>query len=269
MTNTMLRRFLGVLTAAALMCITVAAGCERPVPHGDVTRSAFSEAAPRDTSDLYTQKEPSRDGTGKVYMGREIAQVMGHRGAAWLERPERAETELPERVVRGLVLDSSDVVADIGAGTGYFTFRVAPEVPRGTVYAVDIQPEMLDIIRRRVEEHGVSNVEPVRGTVQDPNLPGGAVDVAFIVDAYHEFSYPREMVQGIAEALRPGGRLVLVEYRGEDPTVPIKPLHKMTETQVRREIEAAGLRWRETKDMLPQQHFVVFEKPMDAVGGAP
>ena len=264
MTNTMLRRLSGVLIAAVLMCIAVAAGCEQPVPNGELTRSAFSDAAPRDTSDLYAQQEPSRDGTGKVYMGREIAQVMGHQGAAWLERPERAETELPGRVVRGLDLDSSDVVADLGAGTGYFTFRVASEVPRGTVYAVDIQPEMLGIIRRRMEEQGVGNVEPVRGTVQDPNLPKGAVDAAFIVDAYHEFAYPREMVQGIREALKPGGQLVLVEYRGEDPTVPIKPLHKMTEAQVRREIEAAGLRWRETKDMLPQQHFVVFEKPMEA-----
>lgn len=242
--------------AAVLLCSgMVVVGCERPL--------TLDEAV-ADTTGVYGRTTPSRDGTGKVYMGREISQVMGHRGAAWLERPERASTELPNRVVGGLGLDSSDVVADIGAGTGYFTFRLARQVPRGQVYAVDIQPEMLQMIRTQTQEQDVENVELVLGTPTDPNLPPASIDAALIVDAYHEFSHPREMVQGIKEALKPGGRLVLVEYRKEDPTVPIKPLHKMSEAQVRKEVEAVGLVWRETKDMLPQQHFVVFEKPVES-----
>jgi ubiquinone/menaquinone biosynthesis C-methylase UbiE len=185
---------------------------------------------------------------------------MGHRGAAWLERPERAEAEQPDRLIDSLRLAPGDVVADIGAGTGYFTFRIARRVPEGGVYAVDIQPEMLDILMERAWEQGFENVEPVRGDVDDPNLPADAVDLALIVDAYHEFSHPREMLDGIRRALRPGGRLVLLEYRGEDASVPIKPLHKMTEAQVRREVEAAGLRHVETQRFLPRQHVLVFEK---------
>jgi SAM-dependent methyltransferase len=222
------------------------------------TRSAAGAAA-SDTSH-YTVGPASRDGTGRYYMGREIAPVMGHRGAAWLERPERAEVEQPDRVVDSLRLAPDDVVADIGAGTGYFTFRIAERVPEGGVYAVDIQPQMLDILMERAWELGFENVEPVRGDVDDPNLPEDAVDLALIVDAYHEFSHPREMMEGIVRALRPGGRVVLLEYRGEDASVPIKPLHKMTEAQVRRELEAVGLRWVETQRFLPRQHILVFEK---------
>ena len=216
----------------------------------------------------YEYGPASRDGTGKFYMGREIALVMGHRGAGWLERPSRETEELPGRVVQALELQPSDVVADIGAGTGYFTFRIAPQVPTGRVFAVDIQPEMLDIVRERMGEQGLDNVVPVLGTPEDPNLPPSSTDVALMVDAYHEFSHPREMMTAIVEALKPGGRVVLVEYRGEDPTVPIKPLHKMTEAQARREMEAVGLRWRETRDFLPQQHVLIFEKPVDDGLGA-
>ena len=164
-------------------------------------------------------------------------------------------------MVDSLNLAPTDVVADIGAGTGYFTFRMAPQVPRGRVFAVDIQPEMLDIMRQRIGEQGINNVSLVRGTVQDPNLPADSIDVALMVDAYHEFSHPREMMQSLVEALVPGGRVVLIEYRKEDPSVPIKPLHKMSEAQVRKEMEAVGLEWVETKDMLPRQHFLIFEKP--------
>lgn len=233
----------------ALLLILVGPACRRTAPS--------SEA-----DEVYAYGPRSADGTGKYYMGREIAQVMGHRGAAWLERPSREAEEFPDRVVRALDLSPADVVADIGAGTGYFTFRLSERVPHGRVYAVDIQEEMLDIIRERIRERGLTNIEPVRGTETDPNLPHATVDVALMVDAYHEFSFPHEMMTHIVDALKPGGEVVLVEYRGEDPTVPIKPLHKMTADQVRREMEAVGLAWRATKDFLPQQHFLVFEKPI-------
>lgn len=210
----------------------------------------------------YTTRTPSRDGIGKVYMGREISRVMGHLGAGWLERPERERQERTDLFVERLSLEPDDVVADIGAGTGYFSFPVAARLPDGRVLAVDIQLEMLALVEDRRARLGVANVEPVLGSVTDPNLPPGQVDLAFIVDAYHEFSHPWEMARGIHRALRPGGRLVLVEYRGEDRTVPIKPLHRMTEVQARRELEAAGFEWLRTDDYLPWQHVLVFEKPV-------
>jgi ubiquinone/menaquinone biosynthesis C-methylase UbiE len=209
----------------------------------------------------YTYGKASRDGTGKFYMGREIAQVMGHRGAAWLERSEREAEEAPDVLVDKLELDGTEVVADIGAGTGYFSFRLSPLVPKGRVFAVDIEPEMLDIIAERMERTGVENVIPVRGSILDPKLPVSEVDVALIVDAYHEFSHPYEMMRNIVRSLRPGGRVVLVEYRAEDPDVPIKPLHKMSERQARMEMEAVGLVWVGTSFALPWQHLMVFEKP--------
>lgn len=222
-----------------------------------------ASARAQDTSDVYTQRPPSRDGTGKIYMGREISKVMGHRGARWLERPERARNERPDVVVDSMTLRPTDVVADIGAGTGYFTFRIAPRVPQGRVFAVDIQPEMLSILRDSMARRGADNVTPVRGSVTDPNLPSDSVDAALMVDAYHEFSHPREMMRALYDALVPGGRVYLVEYRKEDPSVPIKPLHKMTEAQARKEMEAVGFKWVATEDMLPRQHYLIFQKPND------
>jgi SAM-dependent methyltransferase len=209
----------------------------------------------------YERVAPSRDGIGKVYMGREISQVMGHLGAGWLERPTRVREELPETMIEAMSLAPDAVVADIGAGTGYFAFRLSPRVPDGRVLAVDIQPEMLSILRERIQALDVDNVEPVLGAVDDPNLPEGAVDAVLMVDAYHEFSHPWEMMQGIMHGLRSGGRVYLVEYRGEDLALPIKPLHKMTEAQARREMAAVGLVWEETLDVLPTQHLMVFRKP--------
>jgi ubiquinone/menaquinone biosynthesis C-methylase UbiE len=203
----------------------------------------------------------SSDGIGKFYMGREIAKVMGHTEALWLERPSREVTEQPQQVVDALDLKPTDVVADIGAGTGYFSFRISPLVSEGKVLAVDIQPEMLDIIDFLKKENNITNVEPILGSVTEPNLPDESVDLAMMVDAYHEFEYPKEMMEGVVRSLKPGGRVVLLEYRRENPLIPIKALHKMTQKQTRKEMEAVALQWVETKSFLPQQHLMIFEKP--------
>jgi precorrin-6B methylase 2 len=203
----------------------------------------------------------SSDGIGKFYMGREIAKVMGHTEALWLERPSREVSEQPQGVVDALDLKPTDVVADIGAGTGYFSFRLSPQVPQGKVLAVDIQPEMIDIIKFLKQENNIANVEPILGRVTEPNLPAESVDLALMVDAYHEFENPREVMEGVVRSLKPGGRVVLVEYRRENPLIPIKALHKMTQNQARKEMKSVGLRWLETKSFLPQQHLMVFEKP--------
>jgi len=199
-------------------------------------------------------------GIGKFYMDREISFVMGHRAAGWLNRPERIREEMPDDVVANMGLESDHVVADIGAGSGYFSFRIADRVPSGKVLAVDIQPEMLELIERQKTDKGVANIEGVLGQVDNPNLAPNSIDAAIMVDAYHEFSHPFEMINGIYNALRPGGRIFLLEYRGEDDSVPIRPLHKMTEEQVVKEMSVFGLEWTETLDFLPWQHMMVFTK---------
>ena len=209
----------------------------------------------------YSRQRPSRDGIGKVYMGREISFVMGHRGIDWLERRDREKEERTDLVVEGMELAPDAVVADIGAGSGHFTFRIGPRVPKGRVLAVDIQPEMLSVLEQRSEQKRQTNVEAVQGSKSDPNLEPESVDAVLMVDAYHEFSHPLEMMNAIVRALRPGGRVFLVEYRAEDAKVPILPLHKMTEAQARLEMEVVGLEFVENRAMLPQQHFLVFRKP--------
>ncbi len=203
------------------------------------------------------------DGSGKEYMGREIADVSTSEvETGWWERPERDDEELPVRLLRALSLSPSDVVADIGSGTGFFTFRLADEVPSGRVYAVDVQQAMVDTIRVRAERSGIRNVTSVLGAVDDPSLPENRLDLALIVSSYHEFDHPREMLEGLLYALKPGGRLVLVEYRAEDATIPIPDLRRMSEAQIIREGESVGFRFRETLDVLPQQHIVVFTVPI-------
>ncbi len=212
-------------------------------------------------SEVYqTRTIHSPDGIGKFYMGREIAQVMGHQGAGWLERPGRDAEEQPQKLIADLNLKPTSVVADIGAGTGYFSFRIAPKVPQGKVFAVDVQPEMLNLLETQKTKKGISNVEPVLGSVKNPNLPENSVDVALMVDAYHEFEYPLEMMTELRRSIKFGGKVVLVEYRGENPFVLIKPLHKMALKQVRQEITNAGFTYVETKNNLSQQHVIVFEK---------
>ena len=209
----------------------------------------------------YSYGKKSRDGIGKFYMGREISQVMGHLGAGWLERPKREQEERTDLLIKNMGLKKGDQVADVGAGSGYFSFRMAELVPDGKVFAVDISPQMLGIVRAKMASKKVTNVEPVLSTIKDIKLPADSIDCVLIVDAYHEFSHPREMAQSIFNALREKGRLILIEYRLEDPSVPIKLLHKMTQKQAIEEISQVGLVWKKTLDILPQQHFMIFEKP--------
>ena len=224
----------------------------------------FGANTPTPPDPLYEQKtEPNRDGIGKFYMGREISHVMGHQGASWLERPEREQEERTDLLVDALKLKEGDVVADIGAGSGYFAWRFAKQVGEsGKVLAVDIQPEMLEILDQQMEKRGVADrVEGILGTITDPNLPPSSTDLAIMIDVYHELSHPYEMTVKMVEGLKPGGRLVFVEYRAEDPTVRIKRLHKMTEEQVKKELTVQNLEYVETIAPLPQQHIVIFKKP--------
>ena len=209
----------------------------------------------------YQISAPNFDGIGKHYLGRSISHVMGHRGAAWLERSSREYEERTDLLIKSLPLFEDSVVADIGAGTGHFAFPVAQRVPRGKVLAVDIQQEMLDLIAKRKQREGADNITLVLGSIDAINLASGSIDLAYIVDAYHEFSHPYEMGRSIFEALKPGGQLVLIEYRAEDDEVPIKRLHKMTAFQANKEMRALGFELTQTMDRLPQQHFMVFTKP--------
>ena len=232
-----------------LICLTIFTNC-----------TAQQDKSPTGESSPYTFETPSPDGTGKYYLGREISYVMGHLAADWLERPEREQEENVSQAIANLDIQSDEEIADIGAGSGYYTFRMAEAAPRGKVYAVDIQPQMLDLMRERIEREGIENVELIRGTESSPQLQANSIDLAIMVDVYHELAYPREMMQNIVGAMRPGGRFVLLEYRMEDPNVPIKTLHKMSEEQAVREMEAVGLTLRENLDNLPWQHCMVFVK---------
>ena len=228
------------------------------VPRGE---SQSETESTRPASTLYKQRTPSRDGIGKFYMGREISRVMGHQGAEWLERPEREHQEMPILLVELLKLKEGDVVADIGVGTGYIARRISPKIGEtGTIYGVEIQQEMLDILAEKMAEEGITNIKGVLGTITDPKLPLESVDLAIMVDVYHEFSHPYEMMQNICRGLKTGGRVVFVEYRAEDRSVPIKRLHKMSELQVIKEATPHPLVWVESLDDLPWQHVIIFEK---------
>jgi SAM-dependent methyltransferase len=218
------------------------------------------QADAKNNEPYYQIGEASRDGIGKFYMGREISHVMGHLGAGWLERPKREREERTDLLLQKLSLKPTDYVVDLGAGTGYFSFPMALQLTAGKVLAVDIEPEMLRLIERRKSADGVNNIDTVLATERSPNIPYSSVDVVLLVDAYHEFSHPREVMAGVVKGLKPGGRVILVEYRGEDRSVPIKRLHKMTQQQAKKEMSAVGLQWLRTDDYLPQQHVMVFIK---------
>jgi precorrin-6B methylase 2 len=209
----------------------------------------------------YSQLPASADGIGKIYMGREIAAVMGWQGAAWLEREEREREERTDMLLAALMLQPGNVVADIGAGTGYLSRRMAPAVmPGGKVWAVDVQPEMISLLQAGVKRSGLTQIEARLSAVDDVKLPASSVDLAIMVDVYHELAYPYEVMASVLRALKPGGRVVFVEYKAENPLVPIKQLHKMTEAQIKREAAVFALDWERTVKSLPWQHVVVFRK---------
>jgi ubiquinone/menaquinone biosynthesis C-methylase UbiE len=192
---------------------------------------------------------------------RRIAGVMGAGGADWLTRPEREADERPDQALDAIGIAPGSAVADVGAGVGYFTWRLAERVgAKGIVYGEDIQPEMLQALRKNMEARGISNVRPMLGTPEDPKLPRESVDLVLLVDVYHEFSEPQKMLDRIRKSLKSGGRLVLLEYRGEDPKVPIRPEHKMTVAQVRAEVQPEGFRFDQTIEVLPQQHIIIFRR---------
>jgi SAM-dependent methyltransferase len=214
------------------------------------------------------RKEHDPNGTGKFYMGREIALVMSHLGANWLERPEREKEEHTSKLLPPLKIKPGDVVADIGAGSGYYTMKLAEIVgPKGKVYAVDIQPEMLAIVNNRMKAAKITNVETIQNTETELKLPANSTDLCLLVDVYHEFSYPHEMVVEMVKALKPGGRMVFVEFRMEDHNVPILTVHKMAEKQVLKEMTGHGIRHVQTLNHLPWQHVIIFEKVRN--NGAP
>ena len=218
-------------------------------------------AQPAAVAERYSLVPASADGIGKRYMGREISAVMGWQGAAWLEREERDREERTDLLLAALALKPGMVVADIGAGTGYLSRRMAPAVmPGGKVWADDVQPEMISLLQADLKRRGLTLVEARLGAEDDVRLPAGSVDLVVMVDVYHELAFPYEVLASVMKSLKPGGRIAFVEYKAEDPRVPIKPLHKMSEAQIKREAGVFVLDWERTVGTLPWQHLVVFRK---------
>ncbi|AMR33258.1 methyltransferase type 11 [Mucilaginibacter sp. PAMC 26640] len=228
---------------------------------GLLSALVLSNAAPQQPKDsVYTYHTPTRDGKGKFYQGREIAQVMSFEGAAWLERNNRQQEENTELAISKLPIAPNSTVADIGAGTGYYTFRIASKVPQGKVYAVEIQNDAISYLKNKSRSLKNNNIIVVKGSEKSPNLPASSIDLAMMVDVYHELLYPREMLQAIRNALKPGGKLLLLEYRAEDPAVAIKELHKMSVKQVTKELVANGFHLVQDGEFMPIQHFLVYQK---------
>jgi ubiquinone/menaquinone biosynthesis C-methylase UbiE len=254
------RRWFAARTRACRIAVLllVALGWTGAVEGAAASPTSGPAAATKVDEPRYTYN-PVHDpnGTGKFYMGREIAQVMGHEAIRWLDRRQREREE-----TAALKLNKGDVVADIGAGSGYITTRLARAVgPEGRVKAVDIQPEMLDALEKKLGRARIRNVDLVLGEEADPKLAASSVDLVLMVDVYHEFEFPYEMMQATIRSLRPGGRVVLVEYRKEDPAVPIKLVHKMTAAQAIAEMNSVGLQLKEKIDTLSRQHILIFEQP--------
>jgi ubiquinone/menaquinone biosynthesis C-methylase UbiE len=228
-----------------------------------------AKSASKATTDGKSKKRLRRDPPG-FYMGRQIAQVMSWEEFHWLFRETRIEEEQPEAMLDALNIKRGATVADVGAGAGYHSIRLARRVgSKGTVLASDIQPEMIRMLQENARNAGVTNIKSIRATQSDPKLPESKVDLILMVDVYHECSDPDTILQGLLKALKPHGRLVLVEFRAEDPDVPIRPEHKMTLDQVRREVEPHGFVFQQSLEFLPWQHIIIFEKPAEASKDAP
>jgi len=217
--------------------------------------------AQKNNSDsLYTYGVASPGGTGKFYMGREIAHVMGASNAAWLDRSSRPQEEHTQLAIDKIEVPENGVIADIGAGTGYYTFKLAPKVPQGKVYAVEIQDEMITALKERKKKLNVTNVEVIKGSTTSVNVPGNSIDLAIMVDVYHELEYPVEMLTSIKKSLKKDGKILLIEYKGEDPAVAIRPLHKTTVEQLNKELSANGFKLTYEGKFMPIQHFLVYKK---------
>ena len=227
-----------------------------------ITLSSCSQSSrkPATKDSIYTFKNPDPDGIGKQYKGREIAHVMGAAGADWLERNNRNEEENSDSAIARLPLQPNSVVADIGAGTGYYTFRIAKRIPAGKVYAVDVQDEFIRQLNERKQQLKATNMQVVKGSEQAPNLPDNSVDIAIMVDVYHELEYPQQMLQALRKALKPDGKILLLEYRAEDPTIAIKELHKLSVAQANKEMEANGFKLVQRQEFLPIQHWLLYQK---------
>ena len=224
---------------------------------------AFSQDKAQPPEGLYEKRrDHDPNGIGIFYMDREIAHVMGHQAADWLERPEREEEERSDLMVEALKFHPGEVVADIGCGSGYISRKIAKKItPGGIVYGVDIQQEMLDLLAKRMAMFRIDNVKPVMGAETDPKVPAGSCDTMIMVDVYHEFDHPWEMTRNMIAGLKKGGRLVFVEYRKEDPNVPIKEVHKMSVEQVKKEMGIQPeLEFVESIETLPRQHIIIFKK---------
>ncbi len=209
---------------------------------------------------VYSLKEPSSNGTGKVYMNREIAEIMGFAGVAWLERNTRSKEENTSLAISKLPISKNSVVADIGAGSGFYTFRISPKVPEGKVFAVEIQDNAIEYLKKKASDLNATNVSVIKGEERSPNLPDNSIDLAIMVDVYHELMYPHEFLQAIKRALKPKGKLLLIEYKAEDPNVAIKEEHKMSVKQVTKELKANGYHLVQNGQFMPIQHFLIFQK---------
>lgn len=212
------------------------------------------------TDSVYSYRAASAGGTGKYYLGREIAHVMGPSNSAWLDRDSRPQEEQTQLAIDKIELPPTAVVADIGAGTGYYTFKLAPKVPTGKVYAVEIQDKMIAALNERKKKLNITNVEVIKGNTASPNLPANSIDLAIMVDVYHELEYPVETLQSIKKSLKKDGRILLIEYKGEDPDVAIRPLHKTTVAGLTKELGANGFKLAYRGEFLPIQHFLLFTK---------
>lgn len=212
------------------------------------------------TDTIYTFGASTPGGTGKFYLGREIARVIDPSGSTWLDRANRPQEENTQVAIDKIQLPASGVIADIGAGTGYYTFKLAPKVPKGKVYAVEIQDEMIAALNDRKKKRNITNIEVIKGSTNSPNLPENSVDLAIMVDVYHELEYPVEMLKSIRKSLKKNGKILLIEYKGEDPAIAIRPLHKTTVAQLSKELGANGFKLTYNGQFLPLQHFLLFEK---------